>query len=334
MTKEQRMAYSAGLIDGDGSLSLIRRMDPRDKNPRYYPLAQFSKSSPILSEFLKKEFGGNLLTVDRGGRFLKEYKWRLAKKDIIVQFLKSILPFLRGKDAQASILIDFVKNNPFIRGKRLDGKILESREKVHLEMKKLNSRRDVKSKLSNSRFFALDDGCFWPYIAGLMDTDGSFSIKRERNKSYSPVILLSLVNSKSMNFIEKNCRIGSFFVVKRKTENLNFYYRWGIYSRESAVRLIKNIIPFLRHKKKAAEILLEFCEGFVAQAGQYLKTKKQFDFREDCYQKLIAQNKYGVSKPSLIDLKLSAGKAGDNKAEPSVKSGTVNEVSEKALHEE
>lgn len=332
MTKEEKMAYIAGLIDGDGSISLVKKQDKGAKNPLYYPLVQLSKSRPCLPEFLKEEFGGNIYVSKKEGRKRIDYRWSLGKCKKCRPFLIEVSGYLKGKDKQAKFLLEFIDSNPFVRGKHLTDEILINREMAHLKMKNLNSKRDTKSRvLSNINGNALGNNNFWAYLSGLMDTDGSFSIKKEKRGTHSPIILLSLINSTIMNFIKKHCRYGRMFVVKDKHPIQKFYYRFGIYAKADCINILNKIIPYLRHKKESAKILLKFCEGFVPEMGRYKRTEEQSKFREGCYQELIATNKYGVYKPSLMDLKLSAGKAGDNKAEAGDKLGTVNVVSEKAL---
>lgn len=330
MTKEEKMAYAAGLIDGDGSLSLVKHQEKSSRSPLYYPSIQFAKSRGILSRFLKETFGGNLCCSRGSNKNLMMYRWKIERCPRCMPFLNGIAKYLQNKSEQGKLLLNYMEKNCSIRLHRLTDDILIEREAVYVKMKKLNSRRDISSRLTTINL-RTKDKCiyFWCYLAGLLDTDGSFSVKREKGKGYSPVLLLSLVNSKALNFIEKHCKKGSFFVIKNEKLKQGFYYRWGIYTKRDAIYVIKRVLPFLRHKKKSAEILLYFCENFIAQHGRYLKTKEQFDFRENCYKELIEAN-YGVYKPSLMGLKLLPGNAEDNKAEAGKAPGTVNVVSEKA----
>jgi hypothetical protein len=122
----------------------------------------------------------------------------------------------------------------------------------------------------------------------------------------------------------------SFSYHSSKTSS-GFHFQFGIYGKKDCAEFIKRILPYLVGKKENAKTLLDFCEN--SKDSKYCKAgipEEELAFREECYQKLIALNKYGVYKPSLMDLKLSAGNAGDNKAEAGDKPGTVNAVSEKA----
>jgi len=334
MTKEEKMAYIAGIIDGDGSLSLIKKQESASASCLYYPLVQFSKSTPIFSELLRDEFGGSVCCIDRTlntHRTKREYRWKLEKATQCLPFLKSISPYLQNKSKQAVELIDFVEKNQFVRGKRLSDDDKINRDQKWLLIKNLNSNRDVSSRLMHtSTRSSKTSSLFWQYFSGLLDTDGSFSIKREKNGSYSPVLLLSSVNSNSINFIEKNCKKGSFFLVKAPKLKQKFYYRFGAYTKQDVFFILENVIPYLRHKKSAAIILKEFCEGYVAQGGRYKKTYEQLAFREDCYKRMIEANN-GVYKPSLIILKPLTGSAEGNREQAGDEPCSLNEVSEKGL---
>lgn len=93
MTKE-KLAYAAGLIDGEGSVVL----EKRSKNSPYRtPGVSATSTSYELLKFLKDNFGGYIVSK-------KSYKdnhsasWGWAmKSDAALKFLKDILPYMREK---------------------------------------------------------------------------------------------------------------------------------------------------------------------------------------------------------------------------------------------
>lgn len=314
---EEKMAYIAGIIDGDGSLSLLRKYEVKAKSPAYYPSIQFSKSRDVLPNFLHEEFGGSLFSDKRVGK-IKQYRWRIEKNDNVSVVLNQVSEYMVVKKRQALKLLEFAENCQFKRGVPLTHDDLITREKYYLFMRELNASRDRIVMLKNTvRTVSTNDNTVWAYIAGLMDTDGSFSIKREKNKTkhmgYSPVISLTLISSAALNFIKMHVAEGRVAVVKVPTTKQGFAYKWNICSRSDCVAVLERILPYLRNKKESAKILLEFCNGFEAQQGRYLLTQKQIDFRENLYAMLIEAN--GVYKSQLIDLELSADNAGDNKGQ-------------------
>lgn len=325
---EEKMAYVAGIIDGDGSLSLMRKCEVKAKSPTYYPSIQFSKSREVLPKYLHSLFGGSFFSDNRPGK-IKQYRWRVEKNDNVSIVLAQIADYMIIKKRQADKLLEFAENFQFKRGIPLTKEGLIDREHYYVLMKQLNSTRDKIAKLTNKICFSSTvDKTVWAYIAGLIDTDGSFSIKREKyktkNMGYSPVICLSLISSDALNFIKQHVAEGSIRIVKAPATKQGFVYRWTVFSRPDCIFIIKKIIPYLHNKKESAEILLEFCDGFEAQQGQYLLTREQILFRENLYTKLIKAN--GVYKSPLIDLELLPGYAEDNKGQAE-KSCSLNAVS-------
>jgi len=329
--------YIAGLMDGDGSFSLIRKV--RGKSVGYYPLIQFSNSNKATVYALKDMFGGSVHVRESwvgkdGVRRKTNYTWKFEKL-ASHEFLKTLEPYLVLKRDRVAFLNKYIQDNPFKRGQRISAEKQLERKSAWINMKAMNTSLDSRGniKLKTDRRMT-SSRAFWEYCAGIVDTDGSMSIKRETGKCkqpvYSAVINITMCWSGALCYIYNKSGVGKLYIVGAKTALSGQAFRYGIYSKDEVVRFVKKLLPYLKIKKRAASILLEFCEGYVAQTGRYLKTQKQQDFREDCYQRLIEANKYGVYKPSLMDLKPLPGNAEGNKAEAGDEPGTVNVVSEKA----
>ena len=62
MNENEKMAYIAGLIDGDGSFS-IQKLKTK-ANPLYFPVLQCSSGKKFMS-FFKEVLGGNLCLTKR-----------------------------------------------------------------------------------------------------------------------------------------------------------------------------------------------------------------------------------------------------------------------------
>ena len=326
--RNKLMAYIAGLFDGDGSFTLGRKKPAKEgQSYLYYPLIQFCNKDKNSLDIVKNIFGGYIserkeyLNKDGHKRNIS-YVLKIDIANSCKPLLESLINFLILKKERAIFLLNFINKNPFIRGsKKLSNEILRDRENDYIKMKFLNDQREslynisLKYARKNS-----NDECFWAYLAGLLDTDGSFSIKKENRSKvkdpvYGPTILLSMVDSRSIQFIRNNCIFGSIFSVKSKSASQGFCYRFGIYGKEESVNFIKKCLPYLTIKKQQALILLEFCEKYESCGGPRGVSDEQKIIREDCYQRLINANKYGVSKSSLMDLKPLTDKAEGNKAE-------------------
>lgn len=340
MNKDIKLAYFAGALDGDGSFSLIKGTPNKDRSPLYYPMIQLANAKKELIELFKNEFGGSVnlrkaYMAKDGHERKPSYQWKQEKSAKCLPLLESIIPYLIIKRKRAEFLRDYIIDNPFIRGSnRLDADTLMNREKSYLKMRSFNDNPDTSGLLlSKAKRVDSDSDLFWSYVAGLMDTDGSFSLKKENRTSrnfkspvYMPVILLSMVDCRAIYHIMNNFIGGNMIIIKAKTTTNGFCYRFSITSKKAALSFLKKCIPFLHLKKQIAETLLESCEAFVRMNGKSGVSPEQNLIR-DKYYSAIKKLNYGVSKSSLMDLKPLTDNSEGNKAEGN--DATVNAVSEK-----
>jgi len=341
MEKENiKMAYLAGLMDGDGSFSIIKHKTKA--SPIYYPFLQFVSWKKEMIDFFVAELGGNVTTTPPcirkdGSEGHLMYRWRMRSNDNVKTAIEKFMNHLKIKSERASLLLRFIDELPFVRGKRLSIDKLQEKEQFYLRMIQSNDWTSFDNTVSTKLAKTIsEDAVFWSYLAGLMETDGSFSVKRQvqnkgtdvKNPRYLPVISLSMTDARAINYIRENFPLGKLYIPKNKSCSAGFHYQYGIYTKKECSEFLRRIIPFLKGKRANAELLLHFCENSVntgyCRAGI---SADELKFRHDCYIKLVELNKYGVSKSSLMDLKLLPGDAGDNKAEGS--NATVNVASEK-----
>ena len=248
------------------------------------------------------------------------------------------MPFLRIKKDVARILLEFIDNCPFIRGYVLTQDQLQKREALYLKAVHLNDWKaeshDISSKLATH---LSEDPCFWAYIAGMIDTDGSFSVKKQvqnkgthvRNPRYLPVISIASTDSRALNYLRENCNLGKIYVPRNKATNCGFHYVYGIYSKHECIAFINKILPYLRAKQEQARILRDFCEQ--CKNTTYCKAgipEDELVFRDQCYQQICQLNRDGVVKSSLMDLKPLTDNAEGNKGQ-AAQACSLNAVSGK-----
>lgn len=346
MNKETKLAYLAGALDGDGSFSLIKGTSFMAISPLYYPMIQFANAKKDIVNLFSSEFGGGVKVRDPyvgkdGSTRVASYQWKAEKSTKCLPILESIIPYLVVKKQRASYLRDYIIENPFIRGSnRLDNALLMSREKAYLKMRSFNDFPSTNSELlSKSKRIDSNSELFWAYIAGLMDTDGSFSLKKEIRKSggskspvYTPTILLTMVDCRAIYYLMNNFVGGNMMVVKAKTATNGFCYRFSITSRKNAISFLERCIPFLTIKKNIAWELKWFCKNVKNQGGRAGVSSEQALYREEYYNSIKELN-YGVYKSPLMDLKPLPDNAEGNKAE-AAQACTVNAVSEETSKED
>lgn len=338
MIREIEMAYIAGLMDGDGSFT-ISKLVGRSANPLYYPLCQLSNCIPGMTSFMKERFGGHVVPSKR--KMMKNGKlgsevltWKLRSGCNVKPFLERVIPYLKIKRERAELILEFINNFKFVRGQMLDIETLKNRERDYIKMKLLNSEETHFTLSSVRNKTITDDPLKLAYIAGIMETDGSFTIKKQvKNKGthvvnprYSPVISLSMVDMRAIRFIVRHVPQGTLCVPKNSGTSRGLHYQFSIGNRKGCVSFINAIIPYLRSKKENASVVRDFCENI--SVTRYCKagvSEEELAYRESCYKKIISINnghRYGVSKPPLIDLEVQkqddrAERTDDNKTSKS-----------------
>lgn len=309
MKEEIEMSYMAGVMDGDGSFSLSKRSNG-DLSPLYFPLIQMGNVCRKLVERFQEKFGGSIVTRKPyegkdGSKRQECFTWKIDKLKSI-QPIRDLMPYLVIKRDRAKFLLEYMEKNPFVRGsRRLSQEVLDTREKSYIRMMTLNRDAFLTEdlKIEQAKVPSSDEK-FWSYIAGLMDTDGSFSINRCR---FSPSILLSMTDTRAINFLKNGCPWGNFCYIKANSCLKGACYRFSISSRLEAIFFLKKILPYLYVKNQVAECLLEYCESFISTQHRRLGVGDEELDRRRCYFekiKYLNANQHGVYKPSLIDLEV------------------------------
>lgn len=291
------MAYIAGLLDGDGSFSLLK--ESRVSGFKYFPCIQLSNVFEGMINFLHHNFGGNKKIKSPQGHAKKvQYVWNVRGLDSCKRVLEKIAPYIVLKKKQAEVLLDFVNHS----------KELNS-EAEKLRIQYLNNDCLVsQGKVSKQALKNTQDEKFWSYFSGILDTEGSFSVRRNKptwgcvNYKYNPIINLSMASFETMNFIRRNVCMGRICFPKAKTTQRGFTYRLYFAKVEECKEIIRRCLPYLRFKKDVAIELLNFCENYTPLAHKRSGiSDSELEFRHACYENIKKMNEYGVYKPSLID---------------------------------
>jgi len=108
MASEVDLAYTAGLIDGEGCIGVYPQKCKTNKAGRRYSLTVVvSMSNWEAPLWLKETFGGYYQVFKNKGYGTRiMYAWRISGKPAN-RVLKGILPYLRIKYRQAEMAIEF-----------------------------------------------------------------------------------------------------------------------------------------------------------------------------------------------------------------------------------
>ena len=108
MRKEAVLAYTAGIIDGEGSIHLTKGRNRKLKQGYCISLViSVGNTNEWLVQWLKMQFGGQVYYKDcQNPKWKPCWTWIIANKQA-GEFLELILPYLQIKRPQAEIALDF-----------------------------------------------------------------------------------------------------------------------------------------------------------------------------------------------------------------------------------
>jgi len=110
------IAWLAGIVDGEGTISVHRSNAKRYKHPYLVPVLQIANTDLRILEKARSVLTAitgnphNLIVSNKGGNGCKRgYRIKVGTQHELVLVLPLLMPFLQGKAEQASITLDFCK---------------------------------------------------------------------------------------------------------------------------------------------------------------------------------------------------------------------------------
>lgn len=159
--KKEELAWQAGIMDGEGSITLAKQLRKGRPSPAFRPMVTVTNTDPSLVQPFIDLWGGAMYHRPDSRKKLQwadSYTWYCPRTSV-EPFLKAIQPYLRSKGPQAQILICFVarcRSFPRIKGNAEAGKRggstplgleeLEYREGVWNAIRKLNTKGQYSRK--------------------------------------------------------------------------------------------------------------------------------------------------------------------------------------------
>lgn len=136
MNKKIILAYTAGFVDGEGSIGISKRLRKHWK-PEYHIFLSVGQKDGETLDWMKDNFGGNVYLIKRDGSFM----WALSNKKAY-EFIVKIEPYLQYKKPQAKLAIKFYKEQIIAnvhrnRATGLSEEEINKRESMLQEMKML-----------------------------------------------------------------------------------------------------------------------------------------------------------------------------------------------------
>jgi len=141
--ERELLSYLAGLLDADGSFSIILNTSIQKKfgrpNPQWYESIAFKQVTAVGTKLLKRTFGGCAYSEKpsiAGGKPL--FCWR-ANGRTGAKACERLIPFLRIKKRQARLLLLLSVRKAANGTKRLSVREVAARQRLRNQVRKLNS---------------------------------------------------------------------------------------------------------------------------------------------------------------------------------------------------
>ncbi len=146
MHEATRLAYVAGLFDGEGHIRIQRQHFRDRRSPSHCVRVSVSNTDRSVIEFLHDTFGGYIVVVNNEARCRKAHwrtcwSWELTSTGA-ANFLSMIQPYVRIKQRQVQLALEFQdqKNADGCRGtgRGLTAAIVQRRDQTKQQMSALN----------------------------------------------------------------------------------------------------------------------------------------------------------------------------------------------------
>lgn len=143
MNKQEKLIWTAGFIDADGTITIKRTL----RNGKYYHLPYISCGQSVKSgkkeaiEILKELFGGSIYEFETKStsRRLNVYQWCITSKTAY-ECAKTLQKYLIVKKKQSKVLTEFYKIFIVNGGKNLTDQDRIDRDEYYYKMRELNFR--------------------------------------------------------------------------------------------------------------------------------------------------------------------------------------------------
>lgn len=290
-------AYYAGYIDGDGCFSIGRHKQRGRLSPKFPMGIYITSVNKEVLEKAKELFGGSITKktfTPKGHKQLYSYVLRKIKAIPLTNILTN---YLIEKTEEAYCFLDFGRTD-----------CPKTKNSILSEMRLLkNARNLVSSKYVQK--FELTKNTIIPtvndfaYFAGFIDAECSFGIQKYKPKNrpnFVYKIILHYNDTKTPVFEWLLQRFGghvNFIDRKKYGKNIKNQLTWRL-SGKALSKILKEIHPFLKHKKPACEELIKFYETTLPNGG----ARHTEAFRK-AYSAIIEEREKIVSRVHKLNLK-------------------------------
>lgn len=285
--KETTKAYLAGLVDGEGCITICEstRIDHhgiKTSRPSFGPRFCIVNTNKNLIESVLQDWTlGSIKEVRRKNPKHKPiYVWEIRRLGEILKAIEYILPYLKLKRKQALLMIEYCKSR-LLAPKGGHCKYAEREKEIAKLIKVLNHEDSFMIDKSNSETSRIMKA----YLAGLIDGEGTIRIGKASPPSggMSPQLYITNTSGNLLTYIEN---LGPWRFREHKHQNSHWRkaYRLILERQTEILKILKNISPYLRLKRKQADLMIEYCKHRLNQV-----TNKPYTKRDKEIPKLIRE---------------------------------------------
>ncbi len=143
-------AYIAGIIDGEGCVYVDRWIDKRRSSGKYnyIPRIKVGMTHEGTVRYLQEKLTGSFYIKEelRTNRYKYQYIWKISSK-VCIEVCKKLIIYSITKKNNLKLLIDFentmtdhLLGGNYRKLNRLPEELYDERERIFMEIKKLNKR--------------------------------------------------------------------------------------------------------------------------------------------------------------------------------------------------
>jgi hypothetical protein len=297
--------YCAGYLEGDGCFYIGTYLQSSTQTTVFEFSVQVVSTKRDVLVLFREKFGGSIGVKPHQPRRKVQHCW-IIKNNECLALACVVLPYLIEKGRICALFMEYgksIKPNMF---KTISNKILLKRNKLIKQIRKMRNMDNLITKeaveaLKESSSTVQPSEENFAYLAGLIDAEGCFRIKKWKPKNkpnYVYAITLEIGNTKFPIFPWLVDRFGgSVCYIRANSRRKKDSAIWSL-SAKQLVEILPTIYPYLRCKKLVCEKLMEFNKTILPNGGD----RNSEEFR-NLYSETIAIREKIVCQIHLLNCK-------------------------------
>lgn len=295
--KQNLIPYIAGYIDGDGCLYLGKTIQkPRNITVYEYSIQIVSVKRIVLDKF-KEVFGGYVRMKPYKFNHRDAFCWTIKGLESS-NLAKDVFSYLVDKKTQCSYFISFTELIYCNKFKTIDGFLVSERNELinnirwERKMNNLITREDIEA-LKNKKLTVTPSAIDYPYLAGLIDSEGCFRIKKWKPKNRPNdvyTITLEIGNTKLPILPWLIERFGGSVCFIPAKKNKRNSATWTL-SAAALYDILPKIRTFLNNKQEVCDKLIEFQKTILPNGGDRYSElfRALFEKRREVRERIIQE---------------------------------------------